>query len=225
MINGGEPTIHPRFADICNYLKDRFGRQGLPISLGTNLIPFAWSRGRYTNLKKTIFETFGRIEVGCDDEHRNIDALERFAPEIIAAGITLDVNVMPEYCSEETRKRILAVGDKFGIRVTFSELHHYYQSRPVLNEKNRPCSKRTQDLLINCNGDAFYCFHQEFERPLFNIFSTDKMEVSYYLKKYDPAPYRFCTCCPRYVAEIPTLKRWTKKGTGRVKRFISDMAG
>lgn len=55
VVNGGEPTIHPRFSDICIYLRKHC--QDQIISLGTNLIPFSWSSGRYTNLKETIFET------------------------------------------------------------------------------------------------------------------------------------------------------------------------
>lgn len=219
VINGGEPTIHPRFRDICAYLKEQHRHDKL-LSLGTNLIPFTWARGRYIGLQKTVFEVFHRIEVGCDDEHRNIDVLERFAPEIVAAGITLDVNVMPEYCSTKTKERILAVRDRCGIKVTFSELHHYYKSRPVINNTSRRCRKRLQNLLINCNGDAFFCFHQEFERPLFNLFTAGSEEISYFLGRYDPPPYLFCACCPRFVAESLFPIRILKIAARGIKRYL-----
>jgi hypothetical protein len=181
------------------------------LTLGTNLIPLAWSKGRYINVRKTIYETFHAIEVGCDDEHRNIDLLERFAPEIVEAGIKLDVNVMKDYCSDETKERILAVKDRYGIKVSFSHVHHFCDSQPAINDMSRDCRKRAKGLLINCNGDAFYCFLQEMERPLFNIFTVTDEELVYYVFRHDPEPYRFCSCCRSYVPEsswqyLTTLK-------------------
>lgn len=200
VVNGGEPTIHPRFSEICAYLRDNC-RDRMRLDLGTNLIPFALSRGRYADLKETVFETFHRLEVGCDDEHRNIDYLERFAPEIVGAGIILDVNVMTDYCCEDTKGRILALKDLYGLRVTFSELHHYYKSLPAINDTSIPCKKRAQNLLINCNGDAFFCYHQEMEKPVFNLFTVTKEDLGYFIEQHDPQRYKFCDCCPRYTPE------------------------
>ena len=62
VITGGEPTIHPRFSEICHYLKSHHkGRMHLV--LGTNLIPFAQERGRFADLKRTVFDTFGAMGV------------------------------------------------------------------------------------------------------------------------------------------------------------------
>jgi hypothetical protein len=200
IINGGEPTIHPRFSEICVYMQEHCTGQML-LSLGTNLIPLSWSRGRYANLKKTIFETFDRLEVGCDDEHRNIDNLERFAPQIVGAGIKLYVNVMTEYCSEATKERILELRDSYGLKVTFSGLHHYYESQPIINEISAPCQERTRDLLIDCDGSAFFCYRQEMEKPLFNLFTVTREELDFFLEQYDPQRYEFCSCCTRYTPE------------------------
>jgi hypothetical protein len=200
VVSGGEPTIHPGFIDICNYLKNQF-KHRMFLSLGTNLIPFSWSKGRYINLRKTIYETFHAIEVGCDDEHRNIDALERFAPEIVGEGIKLDVNVIADYCSDETKERILAIKGRYGVKVSFSHLHHFYASCPTINDMSRPCRKRAKGLLINCNGDSFFCFFQEMERPLFNLFTVTDEDLLYYIYRYDPDPYRFCPCCTSYKPE------------------------
>ena len=46
-----------------------------------------------------ILKTFDRIEVGCDDEHRNIELLEYFTPIITKAGLMLTVKVLREYCN------------------------------------------------------------------------------------------------------------------------------
>lgn len=211
VVNGGEPTIHPQFSDICNYLRDNC-RDRMFLSLGTNLIPLSWSRGRYVDIKKTIFQTFHRIEVGCDDEHRNIDHLERFAPEIVGAGIMLDVNVMPDYCSEETKGRILALRDLYNLNVTFTELHHYYESQPIINDTSIPCKKRAQKLLIDCNGDAFFCYHQEMEKPIFNLFTVTQKDLMYFLEKHDPQRYQFCDCCTRYKPETPSHVKHQSNG-------------
>jgi organic radical activating enzyme len=225
-INGGEPTIHPRFKDICYYIKEQFkGRYRLDI--GTNLIPLAWSKGRYIGMRELILETFDRIEVGCDDEHRNIHLLERFAPEIVDKGIKLLVNSVTEYCSEETKQRILAVKDKYDIKVKFSELCHYYQQLPKINDVSKPCQKRAKELWINCNGDAFFCFLREIENPLFNLFTVTEKELEYYLNEHDPEPYRFCECCSRYSPEPYMPARNTKRlqrllsiGIGKTKQLL-----
>ncbi|MFC2159322.1 radical SAM protein [Actinomycetota bacterium] len=226
IINGGEPSIHPRFKDICNYLKDQF--KGVhPLGIGTNLIPLAWSKGRYNGIKELVLETFDRIEVGCDDEHLNIQLLERFTAEIIDAGIKLIVNVMSDYCSEETKQRILAVKDKYGVIVSFSELHHYYKQLPKINDVTKPCKKRARELMIDCNGDAFFCYRQEMENPLFNLFTVTEGELDYYLNEHDPKSYRFCEYCARYCPEptiaeenIERLLRFISRGIGKTKQLL-----
>jgi len=57
-----------------------------------------------------------------------------------------------------------------------------------------------RDLLVNCDGDAFFCYQQEMERPLFNLFKVDRSQLNLCLEQYEPGIYRFCRCCPRYVA-------------------------
>jgi hypothetical protein len=209
IINGGEPTIHPRFLDICAYLKSRF-KNRCRLSLGTNLIPWRLKKGKYAQLQDTIFETFDGIRVGCDDEHRNIEHLEYFAPIIVSAGLGLAVNVMREFCSEETKERILAVKKKHGIHVTFSEIDHFYESRPVINKISQPCKKSTRAFLINCNGDAFFCYHQEMEKPLFNLFTTSSEEVALYLNEFEPDPYKFCACCSYYRPVSEPFNPWQR---------------
>lgn len=206
VVNGGEPTLHPQFFDICSYLKEQH-RGRMLLSLGTNLIPFSWTRGRYAGLRMAVYDTFHRIEVGCDDEHRNIEHLERFAPEIVESGIILDINVMADFCSEVTKRRILALKERYGLMVTFSDVHHFYESRPTINDTSRPCKNLAHELMINCNGDAFFCFHQEMEKSLFNLNTVTREDLLFYLEEHDPQMYRFCACCPRYVPERSLLIR------------------
>jgi hypothetical protein len=197
IVNGGEPTLHPRFADIGAFLGQRFkGR--VPLILGTNLLPLAGSPTRRAALYAHLLETYDGVEVGCDDEHRNIDAVERFAPDIVSRGLRLQINAMADYCGAATRARILAVRDRCGATVTFSQVHHDYRTQPVVNALAAPCRKRARDLLVNCNGDVFFCYHQELEAPLFNLFRVTPAEWDYYIRRHDPAYYRFCACCPAY---------------------------
>lgn len=226
VINGGEPTIHPGFFDICAYLKNHF-KNRCHLSLGSNLITWRLKKGRYANLQECILKTFDRIEVGCDDEHRNIDHMEYFAPLILKAGIRLHVNVLKEYCSDETKQRILAVKKKYPkVKVSFSETDHFYNSKPkpVINEISTPCKNIAKDLLINCNGDAFFCFHQEFEKPLFNLFTTSPEEVAFYLNEFKPKPYHFCGVCSYYrpigkpSGPVQKLKCFIKSVTANLHR-------
>jgi hypothetical protein len=207
VINGGEPTVHPRFFDFCAYLRQHH-RGRLKLALGTNLVPFAWARGRCAGIRSAVLETFDRLEVGCDDEHRNIEYLERFAPEIVAAGVELHVNVVANYCGPETRRRIVALRDIHGFDVGFSEVHHFCTSKPLRNGDATPCRKRSRDLLISSNGDAFFCFLQEFEKPVFNLSRVTREELAYVLERYDPLAYRFCACCERYRPDDPGRALW-----------------
>jgi hypothetical protein len=196
-INGGEPTIHPHFREICALLRERFkGR--VTLTLGTNLIPMSWSRGRFPKIYRTVLETYDHIAVGCDDEHKNIHILERMAPDIMSAGLGLHVTVVAPFCSDATRHRILALRAHGDIRVAFSEVHHFHESRPVVNDVSTPCRRRVQQFLLNCNGDGFFCWHQEMETPLFNLYTVGREELNYYLDDYDPQHYRFCSSCPNY---------------------------
>jgi hypothetical protein len=199
-INGGEPTLHPHFSEICDFLKHRFNGSHV-LYLGTNLIPLARRAGGSATFKERYqkaLDTFDVISVGCDDEHHNIDALEQLGPEIIQSGHLLYVNVVKDYCSPKTTQRILALQQRLGMRVTFSDVHHFYTDRSMRNDRTIPCNRRVKELLINCNGDAFFCFHQELEQPIFNLHTVTSEQLHYYLNDYIPEPYHFCGCCPCY---------------------------
>jgi MoaA/NifB/PqqE/SkfB family radical SAM enzyme len=200
LINGGEPTIHPHFVDICRFLRDRF-RGKVMLVVGSNLLPLGRDSRRYKQALAALCETFDRVEVGCDDEHRNIAVAERLIPELVSAGLSVGLNVMEDYCSEETRERIASLTDRYGGDVNFSGVHHRYEGREVKNDLSVPCRKRAQHLVLNCNGDAFFCFHQEMETPLFNLFDVSRERFNYFLRDYVPDSYRFCGCCPLYQPE------------------------
>lgn len=200
IVNGGEPTIHPRFLEICDYLADRF--QGkVHLALGTNLIPLVRSSERYRTIYRKVLSTFDHIEVGCDDEHHNIDILEKLAPHIVDHGLTMMVNVVTDYCSPETFQRIEVLTRRLGIILAQSDVHHFYAGRPITHAMPTPCRHRFHNLAIECNGNAFFCYHQEFEQPLFNLFHVTKIELDHYLAHHDPGIFKYCPVCRIYEPE------------------------
>ena len=215
-INGGEPTLHPRFLEICDFLRDRFkGR--IALHLGTNLIPIARKDARWSRVREEVLRTFDMISVGCDDEHKNIQYLEEFAPMIVHSGIRLAVNVMTEYCSEEIMDRIAALKQAVGFRVSYSDVHHYYENRSIVNTAMIPCRRQAHEFMLNSNGEGVFCFHQEFEEPLFNLHTVQKHELNYFLSEYVPDPYRFCGACSLYSPKRgPALRAHVQRGLSRI---------
>jgi len=207
-INGGEPSMHPGFAEVCAFLRTR-RTGGVRLYLGTNLIPFARNSEKYRRRWQAALDTYDIVSVGCDDEHGNIEHLENLGPEIVQSGRLLFVNVMEDHCSPETRQRVVALKERLGMRVTYSSVHHYPQAGRAQSNRQAPCRRRTKELLLNCDGNAYFCFHQEFARPLFNLHTVTRQDLNYYLNEYDPPPYEFCAQCPLYSPErqIPLLSR------------------
>lgn len=197
IINGGEPTIHPRFMDICDFLSDHFTGKVL-LRLGTNLIPLARSSERYQNIYKKVLSTFDHLDVGCDDEHNNIDVLESLAPDITRQGLSITVNVVNGYCSEQTLGRIKAVECLPGITVNLSNVYSTYEGRRVRNSVLAPCRHRFRNFVMDCNGNTFFCYQQEYEKPLFNCFSVKRDEMLYFMNYYDPGIFKFCSYCDLY---------------------------
>lgn len=201
VINGGEPTIHPRFDEICTFLRG-LETGGASLEIGTNLVTVADGSPRARKLLDTMLQTFGRFRVGCDDEHRNIDILERLAPEILKAGRGIIVNAVVDHCGEDVRKRLRRLWEDHGVKVLRSQLMHDVRQTPRLREQGAPCLLRLRELVFDCNGDAFFCCDQEFEKPAFNLKDADAAALRYYLKDFDPAPYAFCDHCSRYVRDV-----------------------
>jgi organic radical activating enzyme len=220
-VNGGEPTIHPGFEPICDFLRDRFSGR-IHLGLGTNLIPTTYATARAGRLLPSIVDTFDEVEVGCDDEHHNIDVVERLAPELINAGLVFKVNVVADYCSAETRHRLLRLRDSLPVRVNFSAQHHDYRALPKINDLAVPCRHRQRVLVLGCNGDAFFCAAQEMEEPLFNLHTVAADRIDHYVHRHDPGPsYRFCGHCARYEPDVPS--RWS--GVRRRMRALLGRAG
>jgi len=200
IINGGEPTIHPEFLDISKYLKDRFEGNKI-IQLGSNLKLFEISNKNTQKRLEAIFETYQKVSIGCDDEHQNIDIVEKLIPEFYRRRIKININSINGYYSNKTMHRLLNLKKKYGVNLMFSPLAHYWEDKPFLGNPGL-CRDRRRDFLVNCNGDAFFCYQQELMKPVFNIHCIDQKVLNYYLFEYIPSKkYNFCMNCEKFIKD------------------------
>lgn len=199
IINGGEPTIHPDFVEVSNLLHERLG-DFTRLELGTNLKIITTEWGNKKDILGAIIRTYDRIQVGCDDEHGNIDNLENLAPLFSSHGIRVSVNVIGDYCCETTLERIKALSLLDGCDFVVSSLMHDYDDLPLIKHRIHPCRIRNRDLLINCNGDVFFCFQQEHEVPIMNIHTVSQEHLVETLKQHDPGIFKFCSHCHHYIS-------------------------
>ena len=197
IINGGEPLIHPDYLAIIDNLASY--RNQVRLELGTNLIPFTYHKYiRQEYLEKTI-NTFSRFQIGCDDEHKNIDIVERFVPILVRNNREVAINSINGFYSEKTRSRLEKLKNEFGITLYYSELAHEYKAREKRNTELSLCRFRHCELLLNSNGDGFFCYQQEFESPLFNIFKDKSSKILRAITTDEIGyPFKFCTYCAKY---------------------------
>lgn len=196
VINGGEPTLHPNFQEISEYLIDRF-KGKVSLELGTNMIPLSF-KSRRDKLINIILKTYDKIAIGCDDEHNNIHMIEKYLPQFLNQGIDATINIVTPFCSDSTKKRIEKFGMKYDLRIRYSEEMHNYKKLELLNNVKVPCLFKTRDFLLNCNGDTFFCHEQEHEVPLFNLHSSISDDIKYYITDFEPNNYKFCSYCKKY---------------------------
>jgi hypothetical protein len=165
---------------------------------------------RYRKALHGVIDTFDVLQVGCDDEHHNIDAVEQLAPVVVDAGLRLRINVLSEFCSSDTRQRILAIRDRYEAPVSFSALAHDYRSLPVSNRLTEPCTDRMRQFLLDCNGNAYFCSQSEMEDPIFNLHSVEPDRIEGLVYHENPASfYRFCECCEKYRPQRRS-RSWTR---------------
>jgi GTP 3',8-cyclase len=200
VINGGEPTIHPEFNEITNLLYNKFKEKKI-LQLGTNLKLFERNNQKTKNKLDNIFNSYQKVSIGCDDEHNNIQIVEKLVPEFFRNGIKVNINSVIGYSSKSTKNRLLKLKDQYGVNLMFSPLAHYYLKKTNLMN-NGLCRDRRRDFLIDCNGNAFYCYQQELENPLFNIHEVNSSLLNYYLFEFVPNyQYKFCKYCERFIKE------------------------
>ena len=153
-INGGEPLVHKNFLEITEYTKKRFPDK--TFVLGTNAVLLDGNE----NLLTFVRDNYKEICIGCDDEHKNIDVLERVIPILKQReDIVVVVNSLIEYTSEDTFERINALKNKYGIIAVCNNVYHTKKGAPVNNLRKGLCKKQNSVIMIQENGDFYRCFN------------------------------------------------------------------
>ena len=202
LINGGEPTLHPRFVTIA----ERLGalRPGLRVGLGTNLRLFERMaagvatpdgiRARW----RAILACFDLVQIGCDDEHRNLDVVERLMPSLREAGHEVYLNCLVEAASPATQERLRALDCATGSQTRFAHVTPRGAERQRASEQGTRglCARRRHQLLVDCDGAIHFCFDQELERPVANLHELDDAELREIVRHYVPLrPFEACPRC------------------------------
>lgn len=203
LINGGEPVLHPDIADISARLASNHTRQRRGI--GTNLLYFKNRNAARQSLFTHILACFDLFQIGCDDEHKNIDVVERIVPEIIAAGKEVYINCLLEYCSKDTRARLEKLDQQHGSVTRFVHAKDYtalarmHLDRNLDTLERAPCSRRYKEVLIDCDGKIFFCFNQEFADSSGNIHDMTNNALRQVLFEDEiKYPFRACKSCQFY---------------------------
>jgi len=208
LVNGGEPTLHPSFVAIAQALHAL--RPGCRVGVGSNLRLFErMAEGFVVSPRvlarwKVMLACFDLVQIGCDDEHRNLDVVVRLVPELRARGVDVYLNCLLEAASEGTLARLRALAERTGCHVRFSHITPRGTQRRSESEPASDvlCAKRCRELLVDCDGALHFCFNQELERPVGNLHALDDEALRRLVRGYVPAqPFGACGSCERFQPE------------------------
>lgn len=191
-INGGEPTLHPEFREISEYLRTEF--QGKGLILGTNCTTIS----KIPKLKNIVLSCYDSFFIGCDDEHRNIDDVEKIIPQMVQASKFVLINTLRDYLSPETKNRLSQLCSLLPVVHVLNNVHHLCTG----TKKNvqAPCVRyKNKNLLVVKNMDCFRCFNAINEdEPEFNLLNPNLKKL---LFTQPSTPYSFCSYCDEYLPE------------------------
>lgn len=202
LINGGEPTLHENIISIGEYLSARYENSRL--GLGTNLRIFEKKNPKSDSIFKSIIDHYNLVQIGCDDEHRNLEIVERLVPVITANGLDVYINCIQEYATEETVLRLKELDNISGSKTRLSSvLDHSRFHREDITHADKLCARRQQEVLIGNDGEIYFCFKQDFLRSIGNIRNLEVNEINELLfHSTIKEPYSACSVCPHYEPEV-----------------------
>ena len=197
LINGGEPLLHANILQISHFLAQNFpnNRRGI----GTNLRYFEICSIKKKKMFDKLVEYYDLFQIGCDDEHNNIDVVGKLVPIIMNFKKDVYINAITEFCNRKTAKRLLDLQMKTGCEVNFSPVFDHSNNHFSQNETKEIkslCKKRNSDVLINSDGEIYKCFKQDFSISLGNIKNLEELDIKQILFVKDiDFPYFACNLC------------------------------
>ena len=191
-INGGEPLIHPQFIEISNYLKEIYSDKKLV--LGTNGILFSKK-----NIYDCIIKNYDEVCIGCDDEHKNIEYLEKYLPQMIEnSNILFIINSINQYTSILIQEKLQLLKEKYPERIILvkNDVHHIADNYKI-HKLSKLCNQGGKRvLMIDERGNIYRCFNSKVPDDIeFNIFDKD---VLIKINKPRDMHYKYCPYCPLY---------------------------
>lgn len=191
-INGGEPLTHPDFIEITNYIKECYPDKKLV--LGTNGILFGKEE-----ICECIIKNYDEICIGCDDEHENIESLEKYLPNMIEnSKLLFIINSINQYTSDDIKIRLEHLKEKYPNRIILvkNDVHHLetdYKPHKLTKLCNQG-GKRV--IMIDEHGNGYRCFNCKVPDDIeFNIFDEDVINK---LNKPREKHYKYCPFCTLY---------------------------
>lgn len=202
LINGGEPTLHPDFEAISRLLKDRWPH--LRRGVGTNLRLFERQSTRAARAWQSVLDCYDLVQIGCDDAHHNIDIVERLVPRLRDAGLEVYINSLRGQVGERTSMRLQRLDASTGSTTRLSPVFDHNSPRAPHPEASRGlCAKRRREVLVDCDGKIYFCFHHGFARPIGDLHTLEPAQLADLLLSEDPrATYQGCQHCERWIPDV-----------------------
>lgn len=204
LINGGEPTLHTNIIEIGEYLSTCC--QDSRLGLGTNLRIFEKNSPKSDSIFKSIIDHYDLVQIGCDDEHRNLEIVESLVPVLTSNGLEVYINCIQEYATEETVLRLKELDNNSGSKTHLSNvLDHSRFHLEDITQIDKLCARRQQEVLIGNDGEIYFCFKQDFLTSIGNIrkLQVDGISELLFHSKIKE-PYYACSVCPHYEPEVNT---------------------
>lgn len=198
LINGGEPTLHVDFIKMSEYIRKLYPENRL--GLGTNLRLFEKSSKRIEEIFNAITELYDLFQIGCDLEHNNIDIVEKLVPVLRNKNKDVYINCLKDFSNEQIDKKLLMLDERYGSLTKFSSVFNHNENITEHNKnKKQLCKKRQRDILIDADGEIYFCFQQSFETSLGNIknLSQNKLYSVFFETTIDYS-YNACYKCSFY---------------------------
>ena len=192
-INGGEPLLHRDFITMTELAEERL--EPAIMVLGTNALTLQ----QEPVLAAFVRNHYDEICIGCDNEHRNIDAVEAVVPYLLDSSQTLVViNSIMEYSDRPLLDRLDRLKARTPERIILVRNHVYHEvsDQPIHKLQGLCEQEGKRYLMIQENGSCYRCFNAMVpDDSEFCIWDKDFYEK---LAADRTVHYKFCPWCGRY---------------------------